>query len=70
MIGFGEDNEEFGRLPPSLISCEEVRDDEGFAENSLLIRIMEIFWSMKSIHCRDLLILACMQKCGRLQGNL
>lgn len=40
MIGFGDDNEEFGRLPPSLISCEEVRDDEGFAKNSLLIRII------------------------------
>lgn len=40
MIGFGKNNEEFGNVPPSLISCEEMRDDEGFADNALLIKIV------------------------------
>ncbi len=40
MIDFGKDNEEFGQVPPSLISCEEMREDEGFADNALIIKIM------------------------------
>lgn len=40
MIGFGKDNEEFGNMPPSLISCEEMQDEEGFADNALIIRIV------------------------------
>ena len=40
MIGFGKDNEEFGNVPPSLISCEEMQDDECFADNALLIKIV------------------------------
>ena len=27
MIGFGEKNEELGNVPPSLIACEEIRED-------------------------------------------
>ncbi|MCQ2481919.1 MAG: hypothetical protein MJ153_00315 [Clostridia bacterium] len=38
MIGFGELNEEFGNLPPYLISIEEV-NEEGYATNSLNIKI-------------------------------
>ncbi len=40
MVGFGEKNEEFGKVPPSLISCEEIIDEEGFADNSLLIKFV------------------------------
>lgn len=40
MIGFGMDNEEFGKVPPSIISCEEISDDEGFADNALLIKMV------------------------------
>ena len=40
MIGFGKDNEEFGNVPPSIVSCEELNDDEGFAENSLLVKLV------------------------------
>ena len=39
MIGFGEKNEEFGNIPPALVSCEEICNDEGFAKNSLMIKI-------------------------------
>ena len=39
MIGFGEDNEEFGNGVPSLVTCEEIKNTEGFADNSLLIQI-------------------------------
>lgn len=39
MIGFGEENEEFGNVPPSLIVCEEIQNGEGFADNALLIQI-------------------------------
>ena len=39
MIGFGKDNEEFGKVPPSVVLFEEMKDEEGFANNSLLIRI-------------------------------
>ena len=40
MIGFGEDNEKFGQVPPSLISCKGLQDDEGFADNALRIKIV------------------------------
>mgnify|MGYP003306748304 CR=1 FL=1 len=40
MIGFGKDNTEFGCVPPTVISCEEMHDDEGFAINSLLVKIV------------------------------
>jgi len=40
MIGFGEDNSEFGGVPPAFLSCEEVTDNEGFAENALRIKIV------------------------------
>ena len=41
MIGFGENNEEFGKLPPYLISCEEIISDDGdFSPNALLIRLI------------------------------
>ena len=40
MVGFGEKNEEFGKVPPSLITCEETKDEEGFAENSILIKFI------------------------------
>ena len=40
MIGFGKDNLEFGKVPPSIKSFEEIQDDEGFASNSLLIKIV------------------------------
>ena len=39
MIGFGENNEEFGNISPALISCEEISNEEGFAKNSLKIKI-------------------------------
>ena len=39
MIGFGKNNEEFGNIPPALISCEEVSNEKGFAKNSLMIKI-------------------------------
>lgn len=39
MIGFGENYEEFGNVPPSLIVCEEIQNAKGFAENALLIQI-------------------------------
>ena len=39
MIGFGEKNEEFGNVPPSLIICKEIQNKEGFADNALLIQI-------------------------------
>ena len=40
MIGFGKDNEEFGKAPPSIQSFKEIQDEEGFANNSLLIKIV------------------------------
>lgn len=40
MVGFGENNEEFGKVPPSLVACEEIKGEDGFAENSLLIRFV------------------------------
>ena len=40
MIGFGKDNEEFGKVAPSIQSFEEMKDEEGFADNSLLIRLV------------------------------
>ena len=40
MTGFGEKNEEFGKVPPSLVSCEEMKNEDEFAENSLLIKIV------------------------------
>ena len=40
MIGFGEDNKEFGAPAPALISFEEMGNEEGFAENALLIKIV------------------------------
>lgn len=39
MIGFGENNEEFGRYAPALITCEEIPNDEGYADNALSIKI-------------------------------
>ncbi|MCD7810581.1 MAG: hypothetical protein LUG91_01840 [Ruminococcus sp.] len=38
MIGFGETNEEFGKVPPVLISIEEIKEGQ-YATNSLLIKI-------------------------------
>lgn len=41
MIGFGENNKEFGKMPPYLISCEEIiSDDDNFSSNALLIRLI------------------------------
>jgi hypothetical protein len=41
MIGFGEDNKEFGKLPPYLIACQEViPDEESSPSNSLLVRLI------------------------------
>ena len=40
MIGFGKSNEEFGKVPPSLVLCEEIQNEDGFADNSLLIRFI------------------------------
>lgn len=40
MIGFGKDNDEFGKVPPHLISCEERINIEGYAENSLTIKLI------------------------------
>lgn len=39
MIGFGEKNEEFGRLPPYLLSCQEVISNEA-PSNSLLVKLI------------------------------
>ena len=37
MIGFGENNKEFGKMPPYLISCEEIiSDDDNFSSNAPL----------------------------------
>ena len=46
MIGFGKDNTEFGNVAPSIISCEEMHNDEGFAKNSLLV-ILETYTGIK-----------------------
>lgn len=41
MIGFGENNEEFGELPPYLIACQEISDDEeGMASNALRVQLI------------------------------
>ncbi len=40
MIGFGKDNEEFGKVAPSIQSFEEMQDEEGLADNSLLIKLV------------------------------
>lgn len=41
MIGFGEDNKEFGRMAPYLISCEEIiNDEDDSSSNALLIRLI------------------------------
>ena len=40
MIGFGRDNKELGRIAPALISFEEVKNEEGFADSALLIQFM------------------------------
>ena len=41
MIGFGENNKEFGKMPPYLISCEEIiSDDDNFSSNALLNRLI------------------------------
>ncbi len=40
MIGFGKDNDEFGKVPPYLISCEERINIEGYAKNSLTIKLI------------------------------
>ena len=40
MIGFGKDNEAFGKVAPSIQSFEAMQDEEGFADNSLLIRLV------------------------------
>ena len=42
MIGFGENNEEFGKLSPTLLSCEEqiIRDDNDLRSNSLIIKLI------------------------------
>lgn len=41
MIGFGENNEEFGKLSPGLVSFEEqlICDDDDSRLNSLIIRL-------------------------------
>jgi hypothetical protein len=40
MIGFGENNEEFGRLPPCVEACQEIiSDDEDLPANALLVRL-------------------------------
>ncbi len=41
MIGFGESNQEFGRLSPGILSCEElmITDDDDSRWNSLIIRL-------------------------------
>ncbi len=42
MIGFGENNEELGRVSPGLVSCEEqiISDDNDLRSNSLIIRLI------------------------------
>ena len=40
MVGFGKDNKEFGKVPPSIQSFGETQDEEGFANNALLIKLV------------------------------